>query len=96
MSESSGRLEEVRSTSATAAEMELSNPPYRIYLDVARMDDGRYRVQFVKAGAPPRVSYTDDAMAVVKQAQRAGDIPISTTDGELQQVCRDQRVRLIT
>jgi hypothetical protein len=65
------------------------------YLDVVRMEDGRYCVQFVKRGAVPRTSYTGYAGAVVKQAQRAGNIPIHTGDAELRRMCSDQLVELI-
>jgi hypothetical protein len=65
------------------------------YLDVVRLDDGRYCVQFVKQGVAPRTSYTGQADAVVKQAQRAGNIPIHTSDADLQRICRDQLVELI-
>ena len=65
------------------------------YLDVVRLDDGRYCVQFVKQGAVPRTSYTGQADAVVKQARRAGNIPIRTSDADLRRICRDQLVELI-
>ncbi|HET9222354.1 MAG TPA: hypothetical protein VFO07_07620 [Roseiflexaceae bacterium] len=65
------------------------------YLDVVRLDDGRYCVQFVKPGAVPRTSYTGQADAVVKQARRAGNIPIRTSDADLRRICRDQLVELI-
>jgi hypothetical protein len=65
------------------------------YLDVVRLGDGRYCVQFVKHGVVPRTSYTGQASAVVKQAQRAGNIPIRTSDGDLRRMCRDQLVELI-
>jgi hypothetical protein len=65
------------------------------YLEVVRLDDSRYSVQFVKPGAPPRTSYTNHAHAVVKQAQHAGNIPIHTSDAELRRLCRDQLVELI-
>ena len=65
------------------------------YLDVMRMGDGRYCVQFVKHGVVPRTSYTGQAEAVVKQAKRAGNIPIHTSDADLQRICRDQLVELI-
>jgi hypothetical protein len=67
----------------------------RTYLDVVRLEDGRYCVQFVKRGAAPRTSYTGHASAVVKQAQRAGNIPIHTGDAELRRMCDDQLVELI-
>jgi hypothetical protein len=65
------------------------------YLNVVRLGDGRYCVQFVKQGVVPRTSYTGQADAVVKQAQRAGNIPIRTSDADLQRICRDQLVELI-
>jgi hypothetical protein len=65
------------------------------YLDVVRLGDGRYCVQFVKHGVVPRTSYTGQASAVVKQAQRAGNIPIHTSDTDLRRLCRDQLVELI-
>ena len=65
------------------------------YLDVMRLADGRYCVQFVKQGVVPRTSYTGQADAVVKQAQRAGNIPIHTSDADLRRLCRDQLVELI-
>jgi hypothetical protein len=67
----------------------------RPYLDVVRLGDGRYRVQLMKQGVVPRTSYTHQAEAVVKQAQRAGNIPIHTSDADVQRVCRDQLVELI-
>ena len=74
---------------------DASLPTSSSYLDVARLDDGRYCVQFVKYGAIPRTSYTIHMGAVVKQAQRAGNIPIHTNDVDLQRMCRDQLVELI-
>ncbi len=65
------------------------------YLDVTRVEDGRYCVQFVKHGVMPRTSYTGHADVVVKQAQRAGNIPIHTSDADLRRLCRDQLVELI-
>jgi len=65
------------------------------YLDVIHLGDGRYSVQFVKPGAVPRISYTGQVSAVVKQAQRAGNIPVHTNDADLQRMCRDQLVELI-
>jgi hypothetical protein len=67
----------------------------RTHLDVVRMEDGRYCVQFVKHGAVPRTSYTGHAGDVVKQAQRAGNIPVHTGDVELQRMCHDHLVELI-
>jgi len=65
------------------------------YLEVVRLGDGRYSVQFVKPDALPRTSYTNQADAVVKQAQRAGNIPIHTSDAELRRLCRDHLVEII-
>jgi hypothetical protein len=65
------------------------------YLDVVRQGDGRYRVQLVKHGVVPRTSYTGQASAVVKQAQRAGNLPIRTSDADVRRMCRDQSVELI-
>jgi hypothetical protein len=59
------------------------------------LGDGRYCVQFVKQGAVPRTSYTGQAVDVVKQAQRAGNIPVHTSDAVLQGLCREQSVKLI-
>jgi hypothetical protein len=67
----------------------------KAYLDVVRLEDGRYCVQFVKRGSVPRTSYTGQAGAVVKQAQRAGNIPIRTGDAELRRMCNDKQVELI-
>jgi hypothetical protein len=71
-------------------------PERKPHLDVVRLGDGRYCVQFVKDGAVPRTSYTDDAAAVVQQAKRAGNIPVRTIDAELRRICRDQLVELIS
>ena len=65
------------------------------YLDVMRLGDGRYCVQFVKYGAVPRTSYISQVDAVVKQARRAGNIPIHTSDADLRRICRNQMVELI-
>jgi len=65
------------------------------YLHVVHLSDGRYSVQFVKQGVVPRTSYTYQADAVVKQARRAGNIPIHTSDADLRRICGDQLVELI-
>lgn len=70
-------------------------PGHGPYLDVVRLGDGRYSVQLVKHGVVPRTSYTYQAGAVVKQAQRAGNIPIHTSDADLRRMCGDQSVELI-
>lgn len=74
---------------------DTSRPHPGPYLDVVRLGDGRYRVQLVKHGIVPRTSYTDHAGAVVKQAQRAGNLPIHTSDDDVRRICRDQLVELI-
>jgi hypothetical protein len=65
------------------------------YFNVVRLDDGRYRVQFVRPGVTPRTSYTGLADAVVKQAQRAGNLPIHTSDADVRRICHDKMVELI-
>ena len=80
-------------TDTTASDNSL--PVRGPYLDVVRLGDGRYCVQFVKHGVVPRTSYTNQISVVVKQAQRAGNIPIHTSDADLRRMCRDQLVELI-
>lgn len=80
-------------TDTTTTDTSTTHP--QAYLDVVRLDDGRYCVQFVKDGVIPRTSYTNHVGAVVKQAQRAGNIPIHTNDVDLRRMCRDQSVELI-
>lgn len=65
------------------------------YLAVTPAQDGRYCVQFVKHGFPPRTSYASSAGEVIQQAQRAGRLPVHTSDEALQQACRDQNIQLI-
>lgn len=81
-------------TNDTTTDQSNTLPP-RPYLDVERQSDGRYRVQLVKPGVVPRSSYTGLPSAVVKQAQRAGNLPIRTSDADVQRLCRDQSVELI-
>ena len=83
------------SMTADTATNDDSLPHPGPYLDVVRLGDGRYCVQFVKHGAVPRTSYTSQVDAVVKQAQRAGNVPIHTSDAELRRLCREQLVELI-
>lgn len=71
-------------------------PERKPHLDVVRLGDGRYCVQFVKDGSVPRTSYTDDPAAVAQQAKRAGNIPVRTADAELRRICRDELVELIS
>jgi len=65
------------------------------YLDVARLTDGRYCVHFMKQGVIPRTSYALRVGDVVKQALRAGHVPVRTSDEELQRACSDQQVEVI-
>lgn len=80
-----------RETAASGA----TTPQVPVYLDVSRLADGRYCVQFVKDGAPSRTSYAGEAEAVVRQAQRAGNIPVRTRDAELRHACESQLVDLL-
>lgn len=65
------------------------------YLDVFRVSDGRYCVVVVRNGASSRKSYTAEVQAVVKQAQRAGDLAIQTADRELRELCAHYLIPLI-
>ncbi|HWQ12137.1 MAG TPA: hypothetical protein VNL77_05020 [Roseiflexaceae bacterium] len=65
------------------------------YFEIARLDDGRYCVQFIKRGAPPRTSYTARVGDVVRQVLRAGHLPVRTRDDELRRACRDEQVVLL-
>jgi hypothetical protein len=87
-------MEKASNDMTTEATLNESAHP-RPYLDVVRLGDGRYRVQLVKHGTPPRTSYTGQPDAVVKQAQRAGNLPIRTSDDDVRRICRDQMVDLI-
>lgn len=69
--------------------------PPAAYLEVARLDDGRYRVQLVKEGAARRTSYAPNGAAVVRQAQHAGNLSVHTTDVELRGLCCHQQVGLL-
>lgn len=62
--------------------------PDRAYLSVTRLPDGRYCVAYTTSRVR-RLSYTPSAEQVVRQAQCAGDIPISTDDAALRQCCQD-------
>jgi hypothetical protein len=74
---------------------DTGSPRQTAYLDVARLENGRYCVRFVKDGLVPRTSYTNHSDAVVRQAQRAGNIPVRTVDAELRHLCRDHLLELI-
>ena len=64
------------------------------YMDVTRLPDGRYCVLYID-GSVNRRSYTPSIEQVIKQAQRAGSIPVRTDDPTLRQRCRDMALRLI-
>jgi len=68
--------------------------PDRAYLAVTRMPDGRYCVAYT-VGTVRRRSYTPSAEQVIRQAQRAGDLPISTDDDVLRQRCQDVHLPLL-
>lgn len=78
---------------ATKTLLHYSHPT--VYLDVVRMDDGRYRVRFVKDDMPPRISYTRQADAVAQQARHAGNIAVRTSDADVQHSCTEQQITLI-
>lgn len=65
------------------------------YFDVTRLDDGRYRVQFIKYGAPPRTSYTSRVSDVVTQVLRVGPVPVRTRDEALQRACFERQVEIL-
>lgn len=69
-------------------------PPAGAYLEVTRLPDGRYCVAYT-AGEVSRKSYTPSLEQVVRQAQRAGGLPVRTDDGALRQLCEDAAVPLI-
>jgi hypothetical protein len=71
-----------------------SPTPSRAYLDVTRLPDGRFEVAFTQ-GELRRKSYTPSIELVVRQALRAGGIPVRTADDELRQRCRDAQVPLL-
>jgi hypothetical protein len=65
------------------------------YFDVTRLDDGRYRVVFVKHGAVPRASYTSRVSDVVTQALRVGGVPVRTRDEAVQRACFERQVEIM-
>lgn len=77
----------------TPAPMHYLHPT--VYLDVVRLEDGRYRVRFVKDDMPPRISYTRQADAVAQQARHAGNIAVRTSDADVQHSCAEQQITLI-
>ncbi len=68
--------------------------PVGAYLIVTRTPDGRYCVAYT-AGSMSRRSYTPLLEQVVRQAQRAGGIPIHTDDEALRQRCQDLALPLV-
>lgn len=64
------------------------------YLDVSRLPDGRYAVVYT-AGAVRRCSYTPVVEQVVRQAQRAGNLPIRTDDETLREHCHTVELSLL-
>lgn len=67
---------------------------HRVYLLVTRAPDGRYCVAYID-GSTERRSYAASVDQVVRQAQRAGTIPVRTDDPALQQRCQDVTIPLI-
>lgn len=66
----------------------------RAYLLVTQMPDGRYCVAYTD-GEVSRQSYTPSVEHVIRQAQRAGNIPIRTEDALLRQRCLDVNLPLL-
>lgn len=64
------------------------------HLIVTRLPDGRYCVAYTD-GAISRKSYTPSLEQVIRQAQRAGGLPIRTDDSELRQRCVEAALPLI-
>lgn len=64
------------------------------YLEVSCLPDGRYAVVYT-AGVVRRCSYTPSAEQVVRQAQRAGNLPIRTNDETLRQHCQAVELPLL-
>lgn len=64
------------------------------YLMVTRAPDGRYCVAYIDRGVSRR-SYTPSLDQVIRQAQRAGGIPVRTDDEELRQRCQDAALPLM-
>lgn len=64
------------------------------YLQVSRLSDGRYCVAFTSNGVSRR-SYTPSLEQVVRQAQRAGGLPIATDDSDLRRRCQELALPLI-
>lgn len=74
---------------------EPANPQAsRACLIVTALPDGRYSVEYTD-GTVSRHSYTRLVEQVVRQAQRAGGLPIRTDDDEIRRRCQDVGVPLI-
>lgn len=75
---------------ATAGE----TAPSDAHLVVTRTSDGRYCVAYIHRGVSRR-SYTASVEQVIRQAQRAGSIPVQTDDEALRQRCQEAALPLI-
>ncbi|MEI7768911.1 MAG: hypothetical protein WCI67_02930 [Chloroflexales bacterium] len=71
-----------------------SPTPNRAYLAVTLLPDGRYCVAYTDGGVSRR-SYTPSLEQVIRQAQRAGGLPVRTEDSALRQRCLDANLTLI-
>lgn len=81
----------MRHTQTTATN---ETPPAGVHLIVTRTPDGRFCVAYTN-GEMSRRSYTSSLEQVVRQAQRAGGIPVQTEDEALRQRCQDVALPLI-
>jgi hypothetical protein len=68
--------------------------PVGAHMVVTLQPDGRYCVAYTD-GAISRRSYTSSVEQVVRQAQRAGGIPVRTDDEVLRTQCRAAAVPLL-
>ncbi len=68
--------------------------PDHAYLNVTRLPDGRYCVAYTD-GQVSRRSYTPSVEQVIRQAQRAGHLPIRTDDDVLRERCKDAQLPLM-
>lgn len=64
------------------------------YFDVARLDDGRFRVQLVRRDAITRTSYAPRLLDVVEQMARARQ-PVRTQDDALRGMLRERQIALL-
>lgn len=76
---------------------QLGNPgetvPTDAHLVVTRTADGRYCVAYIRSGVCRR-SYTRSVEQVIRQAQRAGRLPVHTEDEVLRQRCHEAELPL--